>query len=268
MARSDALVIPRWNRTRVCALCPLLRWVKGEGVFATALDGTYCGPAPVPAELWLGWNLDPPLLAVLVMLGWVMRRSGPGMMAVAALAVAFVSPLCALSAALFSARVVHHVILVAAAAPLLALALPARPPVPAAIAFVTATAVLWLWHLPAAYDLALSNIGVYWIMQATLLGSAFVFWRAVLSRGQATGTALLFILGAYMQMGLLGALLTFAPQPLYALHAVAPFDWGLTPLGDQQLGGLIMWVPTGLPYAAWGALVARRGWRALSGRAG
>lgn len=235
-------------------------------MFVQRLNGTYCGPAPAPGGLWLDWNLDPPLLLGLGLLALAMRRSAPGLLGVAALAIAFVSPLCALSAALFSARVVHHVILVALAAPLLALALPARRAVAPGLAFIAATAVLWGWHLPAAYDLALSNVAVYWIMQATLLGSALVFWRAVLAGGQVTGTALLFILGAYMQMALLGALLTFAPQPLYALHAVAPLDWGFTPLGDQQLGGLIMWVPAGLPFAAWGAMAARRGWRALAGR--
>ena len=72
------------------------------------------------------------------------------------------------------------------------------------------------------------------------------------------------ILGAYMQIGFLGALLTFAPRGLYDIHATAPLDWGFTALSDQQLGGLIMWVPTRLPYAALGLLVARRGWRAMT----
>lgn len=237
-------------------------------MFAPQLAGTYCGPAPAPAELWLSWNLDPPLLLALALAACALRRSPAGLLGVASLVVAFVSPLCALSAALFSARVVHHVILVAVAAPLLALALPARRTIAPGLGFVAATAVLWGWHLPAAYDLALSDIGVYWLMQATLLGSAAVFWRAVFAAVEVSGTALLFILAGYMQMGLLGALLTFAPQPLYALHAVAPLAWGFSPLGDQQLGGLVMWVPAGLPYALWGALAARRGWRVLAGRPG
>lgn len=237
-------------------------------MFALDLSGIYCGPAAEPAGIWLRWNFDPVLLAALALLGFAMRRSVPGLLAVAALVVTFVSPLCALSAALFSARVIHHLILVAVAAPLLALALPARRAASPAPAFLVATAVLWLWHLPAAYDLALSNMAVYWLMQATLLGTAFAFWRAVLAPAQPAGTALLFVLGAYMQMGLLGALLTFAPEPLYAIHAVAPFAWGFTPLGDQQLGGLIMWVPAGLPFAFWGALVGRRGWRVMAGRPG
>ncbi|MBS3651845.1 cytochrome c oxidase assembly protein [Pseudaminobacter sp. 19-2017] len=229
-----------------------------------ALEGTYCGPAPLPADIWLRWNLDPVLLLALCLLTLAVGRNRAGGLAVAVLALAFVSPLCALSAALFSARVVHHILLVAVAAPLLALAWPGRSPRSPAAPFLVSTGVLWAWHWPPAYDLALSNVVAYWAMQATLLGSAFAFWQAVLHRGQAAGTSLLWVLGGYMQMALLGALLTFAPKVLYAIHAVAPVDWGFTPLGDQQLGGLIMWVPAGLPFVAWGALVARRGWQAVA----
>lgn len=231
-----------------------------------AWSGLYCGPAPIPGELWLRWNLDPLLLAALALMAFALRRSGPGLLAVAVLVAAFVSPLCALSAALFSARVVHHVLLVALAAPLLALAWPQRRARSPAPPFLLSTAVLWGWHWPPAYDLAMSNVGAYWIMQATLLASALAFWRAVLGPAQPAGSAMIFILGGYMQMALLGALLTFAPASLYAIHAFAPLDWGFSPLRDQQLGGLLMWVPAGLPYVAWGALVARRGWRAMEGR--
>ena len=231
-----------------------------------ALAGLYCGPAPDPGVIWTRWNLDPPLLAGLAMLALVLGRSRAGAAAVAVLVLAFVSPLCALSAALFSARVVHHLLLVAVSAPLIALAWPARLSRATTPMFVIATGVLWAWHLPQAYDAAMANKGLYWVMQATLLGSATAFWRAVLAPGQPTGQAGLTILGAYMQMGLLGALLTFAPEPLYAIHWQAPLAWGFTPLADQQLGGIIMWVPAGIPYAALGALVALRGWRRLQGR--
>ncbi len=229
-----------------------------------ALEGTYCGPAPLPADIWLRWNLDPALLLALGLLVLAAGRNRAGALAVAVLMVAFVSPLCALSAALFSARVVHHVLLVAVATPLFALAWPGRRPRSPAVPLLVATAVLWAWHWPPAYNLALSNVAAYWTMQATLLGSAFAFWRTVLHCGQAPGVGLLGVLGGYMQMALLGALLTFAPEALYAIHAVAPLDWGFTPLGDQQLGGLIMWVPAGLPFVAWGALVARRGWQTMA----
>ncbi|MFT6533752.1 MAG: putative membrane protein [Limimaricola cinnabarinus] len=229
------------------------------------LPGSYCGVAPLPELVLRSWNLDPLLLAGLLLLLVALRNTRTGPTAVAVLVLAFVSPLCAISVGLFSARVVHHVLLVAVAAPLLAAALPARRPSGAALPFLVSTALLWAWHLPAAYDLALSDMAVYWIMQLTLLGSAIWFWHAVLSAHGGVD-AVLWSLAGLMQMGSLGALLTFAPAPLYAAHALAPLDWGLTPLADQQLGGLIMWVPAMLPYAAMIALSARRGWRAGAGR--
>lgn len=225
-----------------------------------SLDGAYCGPAPAPADLLWRWNLDPALLAALALLALWAGRSRPGMAALAVLALALVSPLCALSSALFSARVLHHVLLVAVAAPLLALARPAARPQGVGLPFLLATAALWLWHAPAPYDAALADKGLYALMQASLLGTATLFWRAALSRPAGSGAP--WVLLAYVAMGLLGALLTFAPDPLYAAHAAAPLLWGLSPLEDQQLGGLLMWVPAGLPYATLGALLARRAWLA------
>lgn len=224
------------------------------------MDTLYCGPAPLPIDLWARWNLDPILLFSLAVLTVLLRREPMGLLAVAVLVVAFVSPLCALSSALFSARVVHHVLLVAVAAPLLASAWPSPRSNGVWLPFALSTLVLWAWHHPAAYDPALANVAVYWLMQITLLGSALWFWRAVFAAKEAPVLQLVVIVAAFAQMGMLGALLTFAPQALYAAHAVAPFDWGLTPLGDQQLGGLIMWVPAGIPYAVAAALLARRSW--------
>ncbi len=232
------------------------------------LPGSYCGDAPAPGSaVWASWNTDPLLLAVLLGLAIAVRRRPSGLAAVAVLAVAFVSPLCALAAGLFSARVVHHVLLVAVAAPLLAAALPGRRlsgSVP--LHFLMSTAILWVWHVPPAYDLALRDMAVYWLMQVTLLGSATLFWRAVLANRDTIG-GVLWALAGLIQMGMLGALLTLAPEALYEAHAQVPYLWGLTPLSDQQLGGLIMWVPAMLPYLAVIALLARRGWRAAAGPA-
>lgn len=223
--------------------------------------GPYCGPAPVPEELFLRWNLDPVLLALLLALAFVCRRNGHGLAATAVLTLAFVSPLCALSSALFSARVLHHVLLVAVAAPLLALASPARSTSSAGLPFLLATAALWLWHLPAAYDTALSSAPVYWLMQASLVAPAWAFWRAVFAGPANAGLGWVFL--AYLQMGMLGAILTLSPQALYATHATAPMLWGFTSLADQQLGGLIMWMPAALAYVPWGIFLARRAWRAM-----
>lgn len=228
------------------------------------MDRIYCGQAPLPQDLWVSWNLDPALLAVLAAMTWMLRRKPAGLTAVGVLVVAFVSPLCALSSALFSARVVHHVLLLAVAAPLLARAWPARQMTGPGLPFAVSTLVLWAWHHPAAYDLALSHVGVYWLMQTSLLGSALWFWRRVLTPDRGSDhTPVLhisYIVASFAQMGMLGAILTFAPSALYAAHFAAPYDWGITPLLDQQLGGLIMWVPAGIPYAVAAGFLARRDW--------
>lgn len=224
------------------------------------LPGSYCGEAPGPGLVWDSWNYDPALLVVLLILTIFLRHKSSGLAAVAVLFVTFVSPLCALAAGLFSARVVHHVLLVAVAAPLLAAALPRRRKFgPMPLHFLVSTTILWLWHVPSAYDLALRDVAVYWIMQVSLLGSATLFWRAVLANGDAVG-GVLWSLAGLIQMGLLGAILTLAPVVLYESHQQAPLLWGLMPIEDQQLGGLIMWVPAMLPYLAVVALLSRRAW--------
>lgn len=224
----------------------------------TRWEGSYCGPAPTPDELLSSWNFDPWAFALLVVLALWAGRSRAGAAAILVLAIAFLSPLCALSSALFSARVLHHVLLLAVAAPLLAMARPARQPSGVGLPFVAATVALWLWHVPAFYDAALGHMAVYWVMQATLFGSALWFWRAVFCL--PAGSGVLWVLFAYIAMGLLGALLSLAPNALYETHAIAPLFWGFTPLTDQQLGGLVMWMPAGLPFAIWGAVLARRAW--------
>ncbi|MEC7796082.1 MAG: cytochrome c oxidase assembly protein [Pseudomonadota bacterium] len=206
----------------------------------------YCGPAPAAGD-WR-WNLDPVLL--LIMAGAtaliLMRTRGRsrrlGLAAMAVLGVSFVSPLCALSSALFSARTVHHVLLVTVAAPLLAEMLPRRRYGSLALATFVQAVVLWVWHAPAAYGAALSSDLVYWIMQLSLLASAVWFWAA--ARAASAPAAVVGLLAAMLAMGLLGAVLTFAGQAVYAPHAYTTLAWGLTPLEDQQAAGLIMWAPS------------------------
>ncbi|KFI33764.1 CAAX protease [Haematobacter missouriensis] len=226
----------------------------------------YCGPAPTPEALWLSWNADPLVIAPILLLAvWPLHaRSRAGIVATGVLVVAFVSPLCALSTALFSARVAHHVLLVSIAAPLLALCLPRSAGRGGELAFLAHAATLWLWHTPGPYGWALSSDAAYWLMEVTLLGSAVWLWRAILSPETAAGRAILLLLGVTMQMGLLGALLVFAGRPLFAAHLATTALYGLSPLEDQQLAGLIMWVPAALPYlgvALWrlGGLLGRRG---------
>jgi putative membrane protein len=222
---------------------------------------SYCGTPPLPTDLFLRWNLDPILLIALAIGAAVALRSArPRLMlgGVVVLALAFVSPLCALSVALFSARAVHHILIVAIAAPLLALAFPARQARFLGAALLMATVTLWLWHVPSLYDRALAHTAIYWLMQVSLLATAVWFWRELFAAPPVPAT--LSAIAAMAQMGMLGALLTFAPDPLYVVHIATTLPWGLSPLADQQLAGLIMWVPGILPYAVITAVIGRRLW--------
>lgn len=209
----------------------------------------YCGAAPVPAELWARWNLDPWLLLALTGVAialWRLTRTPHQqralLAAMALLLILFVSPFCALTSALFSARAVHHLALTAIVAPLLALALPVRR-VPGGWAAWTGihAATFWLWHAPPVYEAALSNDAIYWLMQASLTLTALALWRAV--RAAPVTGGVFALLATMVQMGLLGALLSFSGTALYAPHYIGPIAWGLSPIEDQNLAGLIMWVP-------------------------
>ncbi|OGN45128.1 MAG: hypothetical protein A2623_10670 [Caulobacterales bacterium RIFCSPHIGHO2_01_FULL_70_19] len=229
----------------------------------------YCGPAPAGGE-WR-WNLDPVLIAVLLAaaaaFAWRARgrERALGLAGVGVLAVSFVSPLCALSSALFAARTVHHVLLVAIAAPLLAWALPARRTGSLALATAAQALVFWTWHAPGAYAWALSHDAAYWLMQASLLATALWFWAGV--RRAPAPAAVVHLLIAMVAMGLLGALLTFAGQPVYAPHLFTTTPWGLTALEDQQAAGLIMWAPAAAVYLA-AALLTLGRWIGPDARAG
>lgn len=227
----------------------------------------YCGPAVPPEALWTAWNTDPLLLAGLGLLGLALWRWGRGpvrWVAMAALILAFVSPLCALTVALLSGRALHHLVLAGVAAPALALALPMAARLPAGIAAAGVSAAMAAWHLPAVYAAIWMSDGLYWLMQAALLLPAWAFWSAVLApRADARrllGHAFLAV-GLAGIMGLLGAILTFAPGPLYLQHVGGAALWGWSALDDQRLAGLILWVPGFLPMAVLAFALLRRGWR-------
>lgn len=235
---------------------------------------SYCGEPPLLSALWASWNLDPVLLFLLAATGVVGLKSPAinqvpsgrslWMLGLFVLFIAFVSPLCALTNALFSARTVHHLLLISVAAPLFAAALAKATKSDASphLALFVATAALWFWHWPPAYSSALSSSVIYWVMQLSLLGSALWFWTRVFQQTEPW-SALLSILAAMMQMGALGAILAFSNQPFYAEHIGHTQEFGFTALGDQHLAGLVMWVPAMLPYLVIGGLVARRSWRRL-----
>ncbi len=227
----------------------------------------YCGPAPTPATLASAWNPDAAaLLFAAVIWGahvvlFPYARKGALTSAMALFVLLFVSPLCTLTAALFSARAFHHIALVAGVAPLLAIAIASSSQagegkfsrgIHVSVGWIAAlhAVIFWIWHAPPIYEIAIVHPIVYWTMQASLLGSSYWLWRRIFDMRASTGSILLALLGTWVQMSMLGALLTFASVDLYAPHFATTMLFGLSPLQDQQLAGLIMWVPATLPYVA------------------
>jgi len=225
----------------------------------------YCGVPPLPSDILARFNLDPVLIGILLILAGMHVRSvwrSPLAGAVASgwliAAAAFISPLCALSVALFSARIGQHMVLILIAAPLIALGLPRRGSNGGRWRSWTAAGaffgLLWFWHMPLPYEATFTSTPVYWSMHATLFGSAILLWREILlhSSEQAFESLAVGVLSS-MQMGLLGAILALAGHPLFAAHLLTTQAWGFTPLEDQQLGGALMWVP-GIVLFLWTSL--------------
>ncbi|MDQ1591121.1 MAG: putative rane protein [Pyrinomonadaceae bacterium] len=213
-----------------------------------------------------------------------------------ALFVALVSPLHPWGEVLFSAHMTQHEVLMLVAAPLLVLGRPLLPMLWALplkwrqraggvgrrkwfqsgwraltnplAAWAIHTAALWVWHVPALFQATLKSDLVHTLQHVSFLGSALLFWWALVHgrRGlMGYGAAALYMFTTSVHSGVLGALITFARNAWYPAYASSTGSWGLTPLEDQQLGGLIMWIPAGLVYIVAGlALVV--GWMRESER--
>ncbi|MBV9748208.1 MAG: cytochrome c oxidase assembly protein [Acetobacteraceae bacterium] len=249
------------------------------------LDGWIVGPLLLAALLFaLGWRR-------------LIERSGRGRaelkrrgaayaVGLAVLALALVSPLHEAGERSFAAHMAEHELIMLVAAPLLVLAEPlpimlwafppggrrwigdvaASAPVAAIWAAlsapITATliqaAALWLWHAPALFDRALASDGWHAAQHLSFLVSALVFWSAMLSRRTPRALAALCLVATSLVSGALGALMAFATSPWYVGYArlgMAPF--GLTPAEDQQVAGLLMWVPGGLVHAGAALILVR-----------
>jgi putative membrane protein len=195
---------------------------------------------------------------------------------VLALSLALLSPLDGLSDALFSAHMSQHELLMVVAAPLMVLGrpLPAyvwtlpRPwrarvghwlhlpairfswhflSAPLLVLVLHAT-VRWVWHVPALFEAALRNEGLHAVQHFTFFSSAALFWWALVHGryGKAGyGVAALFVFATALHTSVLGALITVAPRVLYSAYGSLAPAADLAALEDQELAGLIMWVPSG-----------------------
>ncbi|MDB5411955.1 MAG: cytochrome oxidase assembly protein [Rubritepida sp.] len=244
--------------------------------------------APAGAGLDIEPALLPLLIAaVLYAVGsWRLRRRSRDRhhlrelqfwMGMATLALALLSPIHTLGTTIFTLHMVEHELLMVVAAPLLVAARPSaellwgmphrarrafanRAPWLRALwsaatdlwsATILHVAVLWLWHLPGLFRAAIESEPMHILQHVCFLGSALLFWTAVwraARRHEHVGAAVLALFLTALQAGMLGALLTFARVPWYPF---APDPWplcGLTRIEDQEMAGLVMWVPACMAY--------------------
>ncbi|QRM35272.1 cytochrome c oxidase assembly protein [Microvirga sp. VF16] len=206
---------------------------------------------------------------------------------VGCLAVALVSPLCRMASTLAWAHMVQHVLLVVGVPLLLVLSRPGRallagvpanlriklerwrhasvavqPHVYLLVSFVLYGLNIWIWHIPALYQGALLNVGLHVLMYAMLLVVSLVFWHSIIDTyrapSAASGLATMLLFFTFLHTALLGLLLALSPRIWYPLMALRGASWGLPPLDDQRLAGLIMWIPMGgIYFVAALAIMAR-----------
>jgi putative membrane protein len=119
---------------------------------------------------------------------------------------------------------------------------------------------VWLWHAPRPFNAALASYPLHALEHSAFFVTALLFWRAILnaSSRRRAGPALGASFATLIHSSLLGALITLAPYPLYAWYFGRTEIWGLSALEDQQLAGLLMWVPMGIVYLGACLLLASR----------
>jgi len=130
------------------------------------------------------------------------------------------------------------------------------------VAWLLHAVALWTWHIPALFGATLYSDTIHTLQHLSFLLSALLFWWALIHGPQGAmgyGAAVLYLFTTSVHSGALGALLTVAGSVWYPSYAPLTASWGLTPLEDQQLGGLIMWIPASLVYVIAG-LALFAGW--------
>jgi putative membrane protein len=187
---------------------------------------------------------------------------------IACMAAALLSPIDRLGEQLFAMHMVQHVLLLDFAPVLLILGLSkkllrpvtrrllpversAGPLAHPAFAVVAYIGIMWIWHIPAVYDLANENAFVHVLEHLLFSAVGFLYWWHVLSpirpRARLAGLgAAAYMLSTKVGVGLLGVALTFAPTALYGFYEEQPRYWGLSARDDQALAGAIMALEQGV----------------------
>jgi cytochrome c oxidase assembly factor CtaG len=210
------------------------------------------------------WSVGPDGAGLACLAGWL------------SLAVALVSPLHWLGERLFTFHMLEHEIIMAVSAPLLVVAKPIgtmlwslprrvrlwigrvmRQKASRALwrwltrgrnATLLHGIAIWVWHAPALFDAAVINLFLHRLQHLSFFVTAVLFWWSVFHRSEA-GAAAWHVFVTMLHTSVLGALMALAPRVLYQQQTATAAAWGLTPLEDQQLAGIIMWVPAGTVYA-------------------
>jgi putative membrane protein len=251
-----------------------------------------------PDTVLLAWSWEPWIIAALIasavlysrgilqlrrasgssgsLPGWQITSFAVGWLT---LVLALLSPLHKLGAALFSAHMTQHELLMLIAAPLLVMghpliafvwALPQRwrprlgrlvkskwisspwqgISAPLAVWLIHGS-TLWMWHIPVLYQATLNTELVHALQHATFLITALLFWFTLIHGRYGRmgyGVAVLYVFTTAVHTSILGALLTFAQNLWYPIYETRTAPWGLSPIEDQQLGGVIMWIPAGVVF--------------------
>ncbi|MFS2153303.1 cytochrome c oxidase assembly protein [Rhizobium sp. Rhizsp42] len=192
------------------------------------------------------------------------------------LAAALISPIHWLGEHLFAVHMIEHEIVMAVSAPLIVLSRPAAFMVwslpragrlaasrmfnaaPLRVAWTSLTggllatllhgAAIWVWHAPVLLDTSIADTTAHRAQHLTFFITAIFFWWAMIWRSER-GVAAWHLFVTMMHTSVLGALIALSPRVLYVAQTADAREWGISPLQDQQMAGLLMWIPAGTVYA-------------------
>lgn len=192
----------------------------------------------------------------------MLKLTALGGAGIALLGVALLGPVARL---LFAAHMAQHLLLIAAVAPLLVLA-GLRIAVPPLVGWSLFVAIFLFWHWPTAFRWAALHPPAELLELGSILAAALAFWSGALVSGRlSSGGQALLVMTAAILTDLPGVVMLFSPQVICAMPGGDPGRFGLSALADQQLAGLLMWVPANLIFFAIATFLFAR-WISASSR--